>query len=75
MGASNMPKVYVCVCVCVFRGVLSKKMEESQGHLSEGEEEGNREKEWIRSRDRQTVEVLCGPVFPRPLYYPKRDQQ
>ncbi|ROL08900.1 hypothetical protein DPX16_5236 [Anabarilius grahami] len=50
--------------MCLFRGSVQKEMEESEGHIFEREEKGDREKKWISSRVSQKVEVLCGPVLP-----------
>ena len=49
--------------MCLFRGNVQKEVEESEGHIFKREEKGDREEEWVSSRVREKVEVLCGPVF------------
>ncbi len=61
--------------MCLFRGSVEKEVEESEGHIFKGAEKGDREGEWVSSRVREKVEVLCGPVFPRPLCLPTGDKR
>ncbi len=53
----------------------AEKVKVFGGHIFEGEEKGDGEEEWVSSRVREKVEVLCGPVFPRPLRLPTGDKR
>ncbi|KAA0721423.1 hypothetical protein E1301_Tti023632 [Triplophysa tibetana] len=46
--------------------------EEFEGHIFKEEEKGDGEENWV---SRKKVEVLCNPVFPRPLPLPMGDKR
>ena len=54
---------------------MSEKVEEPLGYLPQEEEEGRREKEWVSSRAREKMQVLCGPFFPQPLHNTSGNEQ
>ncbi len=54
---------------------MQKEVEGFEGHIFEGEEKGDGDEEWVSSRIREKVEVLCGPVFPQPLRLPTGDKR
>lgn len=54
---------------------MPKEVEESEGHVFKGEEEGDREEKWVSNSHEEKVEVLCGPGFPGPLCHTTRDEQ
>jgi len=60
---------------CLFRGLLQEKVEEPQGHISEGEKEGDGQEEWVSSRVWEEVEVLSDLGIPQPLRQSQGDGQ
>ena len=52
------------------RGGMPTTVEGPEGHVPQGETQGGgRKEEWVSSRPVEDLEVLCNPVFPRPICY------